>query len=120
MTTETFAEARAAIAALPSRLTHHRVLNVQCRRGHHVAAVYETAAGLVYLADTGPHGHGSKDYVDAAHGDATRGDEFTDLLAPGPMVADEVPAWCDCGHWTLSRSDLLDRARSSHGTVHLP
>lgn len=120
MTQETFAEARAAIEALPTRLTHHRVLNVQCRDGHHLAAVYETPAGLVYLADTGPHGHGSKDFVDTPHGGATRGDEFTDLLEPGPMVADEIPAWCDCGHRTLSRRDLLTRARSEKGTVHLP
>ena len=91
-----------------------------CQHGHHVAAVYRTPAGLVYQADTGPHAHGSKDFVDTAHGSHSRGNEFTDLLEADEMTADDVPAWCDCGHRTLSRAELAELVRSGRGTIHLP
>ncbi|WP_372728727.1 hypothetical protein [Nocardioides sp.] len=111
--------AREALESLTTRLADHRILNIQCRHGHHVAAVYETPAGLIYRAGTGPHAHGSKDFVDTAHGSAVRGNEYTDLLHPDPMASDELPAWCDCGHRTLSRGDLLASMHAGKGTIHL-
>ena len=98
----------------------HQRLSVQCRHGHHVAAVYDTSAGLVFRALTGPHAHGSKDFVDTAHHGADRGTAYVDLLAPGPMAEDGLPAWCDCGSWTLSRRELIGQVRAGDRTVHLP
>ncbi|MEP7736020.1 hypothetical protein ABKW28_00075 [Nocardioides sp. 31GB23] len=112
--------AMADLTNVLTRTSDHRVLNVQCRHAHHLAAVYDTPRGLVYRATTGPHAHGSKDYVDTAHDGAGHRRRFTDLLEPGPLVVDEVPAWCDCGLWSLSRADLLARTRDGGGTVHLP
>ena len=120
MTSNTVAVARRALESLGARPADHRVLNVQCRRSHHVAAVYATAAGAVYQADTGPHAHGRRDFVDSPHGATTKGTEFVDLLTAGLHVADEVPAWCDCGHWTLSRNELSEQARPGGRTIHLP
>ena len=102
--------ARRALESLGARPTDHRVLNVQCRHGHHVAAVFATDAGPVYQAETGPH----------AHGAASRGTEFLDLLTPGRLDADEIPAWCDCGPWTLSRRALREQLRPKGHTIHLP
>ncbi len=112
--------ARAALDALGPDRDDHQRLNVQCRHSHHVAGVYDTPAGLVYRAVTGPHAHGSRDFVDTAHHGGHRGHEYVDLLAPGPMAGDGLPAWCDCGSWTLSRSELLGQAQAGHRTVHLP
>ena len=113
-------QADRALLALGADLAEHQRFNVQCPRSHHVAAVYSTAAGLVYRALTGPHAHGSKDRVDTAHHGRPRGLEYVDMLDAGPAADDELPAWCDCGPWTLSRIDLLDQARLGHRTVHLP
>ena len=113
-------QAMADLTNVLTRTTDHRVLNVQCRHAHHLAAVYDTPAGLVYRAATGPHAHGSKDFVDTAHDGGGPGHPFTDLLEAGRLVGDELPAWCDCGHWSLSRRDLLARTRDEGGTVHLP
>ncbi|MBC6445893.1 hypothetical protein [Actinokineospora xionganensis] len=55
----------AAVAALRPHRGDHRRLSVRCPRSHHVAAVYDTSAGAVCIATTGPHAHGSKDFVDA-------------------------------------------------------
>ncbi len=112
--------AREALDRLGPDLAEHQRLNVQCPRSHHVAAVFDTPAGLVYRAITGPHAHGSKDFVDTAHHAASRGHPHVDLLTPGPMAEDGLPAWCDCGSWTLSRSHLLGQAREGHRTVRLP
>jgi hypothetical protein len=110
--------ARRAITALAGDLAEHQRLMVQCPRSHHVAAVFETGAGLVYRAVTGPHSHGSRDRVDVAHHSSHHG-EYVDLLAAGPMADDNVPASCACGPWTLSRSQLLSDIRSGQRTVHL-
>lgn len=113
---------RSAAHAL-TELGEHRsdrlVLNVQCSRSHHLAAVFETADGLVYEALEGPHAHGSLDYVDTAHHGGSRGSRFIDLLAGDPYSDDGLPAWCDCGPYTLSRSMLQELARTG-GTVRVP
>ncbi|MCB8997875.1 MAG: hypothetical protein H6528_11315 [Actinobacteria bacterium] len=111
--------AERALAALGSHRSAHQRLNVQCPRSHHVAGVYETEVGLVYHAIEGPHAHGSKDRVDTAHHGGTRGADFVDLLAAGPMSDDGLPAWCDCGPWTLSRERLIEDAALRPGTVRV-
>jgi hypothetical protein len=99
-----------ALAVFGKQRSEHQRLSVQCARSHHLAAVYETEAGLVYHAVEGPHAHGSKDFVDTAHHGGTRGTEYVDLLRADPMSDDGLPAWCDCGPHTLSRRDLLQAA----------
>ena len=83
-------------------------MTVQCRRSHHLAAVFETDVGPVVMTHPGPHAHGSKDFADTGHHGARRADRL-DLLDAGPGVEDGIPAWCDCGPRELSRSDLLAR-----------
>ena len=113
---------RAASQALealgPSRGDHQR-LSVQCPRGHHVAAVFETEAGLVVRAMTGPHAHGSKDFVDTAHHGGSRGVTYVDLLEPVSTSEDVLPAWCDCGPRNLSRAEIRRQVRPGHHTLHL-
>ena len=110
-----------ALAAFGKQRSEHQRLSVQCARSHHLAAVYETEVGLVYHAVEGPHAHGSKDFVDTAHHGRSRGTEYVDLLAGGPVSDDGLPAWCDCGPHTLSRSDLMRSAADGEvRTVRIP
>jgi hypothetical protein len=83
-------------------------LQVQCARSHHVATVYDTPLGWVVVAPVRAHSHGSRDRVDEPHGSHDI-DTWIDLIAPvdDQFVDDAVPAWCDCGHRTLSRSAML-------------
>ena len=100
--------ARDAWAALPHGGREALRLQVQCARGHHVAAVYDTPAGWVFAAPVRAHSHGSRDRIDDPHG--SHGIEtWVDLIAPidDLLVDDSVPAWCDCGPRTLSRADML-------------
>ena len=101
--------ARAAMTALGSKRAEHKQLSVQCSRSHHVAIVYTTPAGPVYVAVTGPRAHGSRDRHDAAHHNNTHGVEQVDLLVDDsdPMVDDALFASCECGPRTLSRAELL-------------
>jgi hypothetical protein len=101
--------ARTALADLGSKRAEHKQISVQCSRSHHVATVYATPAGPVYVAVTGPRAHGSRDRHDAAHHNNTHGVEQVDLLVDSrdPMVDDALPASCECGPRTLSRSELL-------------
>jgi hypothetical protein len=110
--------ARALEALGPNRGDAQR-LSIQCPRGHHVGAVYETDVGLVLRALTGPHAHGSKDFVDTAHHGGSRGTEYVDLLEPASPADDQLPAWCDCGTWTLSRAEVRREVRPGHRTWHL-
>lgn len=114
------ASAAAALSALGVRRSDAQVLSVQCRDGHHVAAVYRTDAGMVVATRTGPHGHGSRDFIDTGHRGARGGQDYVDLVEVGPSVGDDVPAWCDCGVWTLSRAEIIDHLGSGQRTVHLP
>lgn len=109
-----------ALAALAGPRGDHQVLSVQCRRSHHLAAVYDTAAGPVYVAVTGPHAHGSRDRVDTAHHGGKRGSEHVDLLRPAGSGPESLPAWCDCGPRTLPCTDLLAALGGGLRTLHLP
>ncbi|WP_028663177.1 hypothetical protein [Saccharomonospora halophila] len=102
------AAARGAVEALEQPRRHVK-LQVQCAEGHHVATVYDTEMGPVYVARSGQHAHGSRDFVDAAHHDSEHGVEIVDLLDPKADVTvdDALPASCECGPHTLARSELI-------------
>lgn len=108
-----------ALAELDGSRSDHRLVSLQCPHGHHVAAVVETPAGAVYVTRIGPHGHGSRDFVDTGHHGAPGGDEYADLLAPSPEADDALPAWCDCGPRTLLRAEVAGYVASRQRTVHL-
>lgn len=98
--------AQQALASVSHELSAARVLAVQCANGHHVAGVYRTEAGAVVQAATGRRSHGHRDRVDTPHGGAGHPQPWTDLLEAAPFADDTVPAWCDCGPWTLSREQM--------------
>ena len=112
--------AESALEALGSETADHEVLVLQCSRSHHLVSVYETDAGSVYVARTGPHAHGRKDFVDTGHHGAPGGEEYSDLLWAGDGGNDDLVAWCDCGPRVLSRRDVMDHLRLGHRTVRLP
>jgi len=99
--------AREALAALGSPRAQHQRLAVQCPRSHHVAFVYETTSGLVFWSRTGPHAHGSKDFVDTNHHGGKR-EEFVDFVSAPAAADDTLHAWCDCGPRELTRRELVD------------
>ncbi len=101
-------QARDALATGPQ----DQRLFVQCARGHHVADVLQTPAGLVFRAAVGPHVRSEIPHQVAPH-DAPQGTEYVDLLEPHPDAGDLLPASCDCGSWALSRTELLTEA--AHG-----
>jgi hypothetical protein len=94
------------LAALAPPLSDARVLSVQCANGHHVAGVYSTAEGPVVQAVPGRHSHGHRDRIDTPHRGTPGRGHWADFLDAGAMGDDSVPAWCDCGPWTLSRTQM--------------
>lgn len=108
-----------ALKRLGSHRSDHQKVGIQCRRAHHLAAVYQTADGLVYEARIGPHSHGSKDFIDTGRDGSQGGVEYVDFLEAGPTVDDSLPASCDCGPRTLSRVELLAFVRAGVPSVHL-
>jgi hypothetical protein len=101
------AQAEKALAALPHGGRESIVLRVQCDRSHHVATVYRTPKGLVYAAPVRARSHGDYDLPDQPHGDHAP-HRWLDLLdVPRDASDDTLPAWCDCGHRTLSRTEVL-------------
>lgn len=98
--------AEAAWAALPHGGKDEVRLQVQCEHGHHVAAVYATHVGPVYVAPVRGHSHGSYDLPDEPH-HTQEVRHWFDLLETGEGADDALPAWCDCGHRALSRAVLL-------------
>jgi hypothetical protein len=80
-----------------------------------VAVVYDIADGLVYAAPVRPRSHGARDLPDERRGrqGAAR---WTDFVAV-PDVDDLLPAWCDCGHRTLSRAKILAWIRDGEHRV---
>ncbi|HEX2892477.1 MAG TPA: hypothetical protein VHO29_00555 [Marmoricola sp.] len=107
-----------ALAELGDGLSDREVLSVQCRHGHHVATVYATDAGAVFRSTTGPHAHGRKDRADVAHHGAGHGRSYVEMLAD-PQAEAMLPGSCDCGAWSLSRSDLLADVRDGTRTTHV-
>ncbi len=112
--------AERSLGALGSERPQSEVLVLQCNRGHHLVSVFDTEAGPVFVARTGPHAHGHKDFVDTGHHGAPGGEEYVDLLSTGDPAEDDLIAWCDCGPWVLSRRDVTDDLRLGHRTVRLP
>ncbi len=108
-----------ALDRLGSHRSEHQQVGVQCASAHHLAAVYRTVDGPVYVARTGPHGHGSKDFIDTGRSGTRGGTEYVDLLVAEPGADDALPAWCDCGPRTLSRRDLLAHLRTQVRSVRL-
>ncbi|EME58583.1 hypothetical protein [Amycolatopsis decaplanina] len=92
------------IAELGAHRDSRLLLRVRCSANHHVAAVYDTPHGPVLVVLTGPHAHGSRDFVDVPHGAHDRGREYVDSLVGNG--GDLVPAWCECGTRRISRSVL--------------
>ena len=84
-------------------------LRVHRGRGPHVAAVYATDAGLVYVAPVRAHSHGAHDLPDQPHRDQ-QSQRWFDVVAEGEASTADgaLPAWCDCGHRALSRVTVLD------------
>lgn len=101
-----------ALVGMGIHRSEYQVLGIQCSRGHHVAAVFDTPEGLVYQSFAGSHSHGSKDFIDTGKHGRSRGAEHVDLLAVELGTDDHLAAWCDCGPRSLSRTELLNLVRS--------
>lgn len=112
--------AEQALEALGSDRPKREVLVLQCSRAHHLVSVFDTEVGDVYVARTGPHAHGRRDFIDTGHRGAPPGQEYADLLWSPDPADDDVIAWCDCGPRVLSRRDVVDHVRLGHRTVMLP
>ena len=107
-TTQRQTRATEALSEVSASLARVRVLAVQCEHGHHVAGVYRTDVGPVVQAASGRRSHGHRDRIDTPHRGTTTRAAWTDILTPATPVDDSVPAWCECGPWTLSRSALAE------------
>ncbi|MFD2421208.1 hypothetical protein [Amycolatopsis pigmentata] len=111
--------AQRAIDALGTDRRNHVLLRVRCSASHHVGTVYRTDVGPVFASIVGPRPHGSRDFVDEAHGPRGRGREYVDLLEGGRHADDQVPAYCECGAHFLSRSELLHALAAAERTVQI-
>jgi hypothetical protein len=111
--------AHAALEELRGGRSESLRLEVLCANSHRVAAVYDTPAGLVYATMTGPHAHGSRDFVGTEQYHGCRGKEYTDLLRGDAQVDDALPAWCGCGPRTLSRAELAAAVADYRKHLHV-
>ncbi|GGN93805.1 hypothetical protein [Nocardia rhizosphaerihabitans] len=111
--------ARRAVDELGTERDSHVLLRVRCGRSHHVAAVYDTAAGAVYESVVGPHAHGRRDFVDEPHHRATHGTRYIDLLNGGPLTDDQLPASCECGSFHVSRTEVRRAMDEGKHTLQL-
>lgn len=102
-------KARRAYEALGPSPSQSAVLQVSCDRSHHLAAIFQTEAGLVFHSVLHSKAHGRRDYFDSGHHASQLGVDWFDLLDPGedPAIADELAAGCECGPYTLSRALLI-------------
>ena len=98
--------ARQALDDLGKERDERALVRVRCGRSHHVAAVFDTAAGPVFEALLGPHAHGDRDFIDTGHHGSLHGTRFVDLLDGDDLAEDSVPARCECGTHELSRTEL--------------
>lgn len=112
--------AERALAALGADRHNHVLVRVRCLRNHHVATVYGTGAGAVVLTRVGPHAHGSRDFVDLAHHGQRAGTELVDLLGGGAFTEDRLPAGCECGARTLSRTELCRAIATYRRVIQVP
>jgi hypothetical protein len=82
---------------------------VHCAQAHHVATVFTTSTGPLYVSHIRPHAHGARDRHDAAHHGGHRDDLWLEWLTPDGAVSidDALPAGCECGPRSLSRARLL-------------
>jgi hypothetical protein len=98
--------AGAVLEALGPDRADHQVLLIECLRGHTLAAVYSTAAGLVFVSHPRPNTLDERDLCGVQHHRDIRADhEFADLLQAA-WGDDDVPAGCYCGNHLLSRLDI--------------
>lgn len=95
--------ARTSLEGLPHRGRDAVAMQVQCPEGHHLLKVLSTGAGPIVVTTVRAHSHGNRDRPDEPHTPA-KAREFVDMLAVADPAEDEIPAWCDCGHRTLSRA----------------
>jgi len=110
--------AEAAWSALPHGGHDAVRLRVQCRRGHHVATVFTTTAGLVYVAPVRPRSHGAHDLPDQPRRDQQPHRWFDFITEGETSTADDtLPAWCDCGHRALSRTGVQEWLSSGEHRV---
>jgi hypothetical protein len=70
-----------------------------------VASVVATPDGIVVTGERTGHAHGHRDRVDTPHHAGTR-ERWSLPLVADVLADDAVPAWCECGRWTLSRARL--------------
>lgn len=113
------ATAEEALAQLGAERRKHVVLRVRCGRSHHVASVYDTDAGRVVATQVGMRAHGSRDFVDQAH-HGTRPPGFIDLLEADTFTEDLLPAGCECGARSLSRTELRHSIESEQRVLQVP
>lgn len=111
--------ARRALDDLGPDRDDHTLVRVRCGRSHHVAAVFDTAAGAVYESAIGHHAHGRRDYIDEAHRADRRHIQYVDLLDGDRYTDDLLPAHCECGGHELSRRQLRDAIDTHQRTIHL-
>ena len=108
-----------ALAGLGSHRSDHQVLGLQCRNAHHLAAIYRTEAGLVFVSRTGRHSHGSRDFVDTGHHGRRPGREFVDFLDVADPVHDTLSGWCECGPRNVSRRAIRAWLAEGRRTVRV-
>lgn len=106
-----------AIDSLGASRRDHVLLRVRCSASHHVATVYETEPGAVFVSLVGPRAHGNRDFLDLAHKARGHGTEYVDLLDGDRHADDLLPAHCECGAHSLSRRELRQAIDSARRTL---
>ncbi|WP_088290126.1 hypothetical protein [Kineosporia sp. A_224] len=101
--------AERAYAQLGHSPSPRPLLAVHCASAHHVATVFATPAGAVFVSVPRAHSHGDRDRHDAAHHGGHRDRPYVDWVDPdgGVTLDDPLPAGCECGARSLSRRLLL-------------
>lgn len=111
--------ARAALDSPDQARSSDVLLRVRCPHSHHVAMVYDTPEGAVYVSVLGPHAHGRRDFVDLAHHGPSPGEAHVDLVEspdPGDL---NLPARCECGPRVVPRADIINALTAHRRTLDL-